>query len=69
MVEEFEEIEFVETSVEERVHAFESGLPQVQAVVDCVLERAHLNLANQFFTDLNKGDEERGRRGNKLLDA
>ena len=53
MIEEFEEIQFVEAGVEERVHAFEGGFAEVQPVVDRVFEGTHLHLANQLFAHLS----------------
>ena len=53
MIKEFEEIKFIETSVEERVHALEGGLAEVQSVVHRVFERTHLHLANQLFPHLS----------------
>ena len=39
----------VKTGVEQCVHALEGRLPNVKAVVNRVLERAHLHLANKLF--------------------
>ena len=52
MVEKFKEIEFVEASVQERVHALESRLAQVETVVDRVFEWTHFHFPNQLFAHL-----------------
>ena len=52
VAEKLEDVETVNARVEEGVHALEGRLPKVEAVVDLVLERTHLHLANQFFAFL-----------------
>ena len=39
----------VKTGVEQCVHALEGRLPNVKAVIDRVLEGAHLHLTNKLF--------------------
>ena len=52
VVEELEYVDAVEARVEQRVHALEGRLAQVQAVVHRVLERAHFDLTDQLFANL-----------------
>lgn len=49
VVQELDDIHAIQSLLEQRVHALEGSLPDVQAVVDCVLERAHFDLADQLF--------------------
>jgi len=44
VAEELKDVDPVDASVQQSVHAFEGGLAKVQAVVDLVLEGPHLNL-------------------------
>ena len=52
VAEELEDVEAVHARAEKGVHALEGRLPKVEAVVDFVLERPHLHLADQFFAFL-----------------
>ena len=46
---ELEDVQPIHARVQKSVHALEGSLPEVQAVVDLVFERAHLNLTHQLF--------------------
>ena len=48
MVEKLEDVESIEARLKKRVHALKRGLPQVQPVINSVLERTHLNFTNQL---------------------
>lgn len=46
---ELEHVEAVQARAQQRVHALERRLAQVQPVVHRVLERAHLDFSDQLF--------------------
>ena len=52
VVQELEDVNAVQTRVQKSVHAFKGRLSQVQTIVNCMLERAHLDLADEFLANL-----------------
>jgi len=44
VAEELEDVDPVDASVQQSVHALKGGLAKIQAIVDLVLEGTHLNL-------------------------
>ena len=47
MGEELKDVESVDASVEQGVHAFKSGLAEVESIINFVLKRSHLNLGDK----------------------
>ena len=48
VVEKLEDVESIEARLKKCVHALKRSLPQVQPVINSVLERTHLNFTNQL---------------------